>query len=264
MIKFNRFWKKQGDSGVEAPGLGTAYFGYVSNATLTDAKAYVSAWLEKYTEAPGAAGLYLHKYGSGYLFEIQERGLGNKAWLPSILATWDLQREAGESQSITLALDRTVQGQRQGERISFVLLPEGTLNAETTPGLAPTGPALISLRSEYSTVVRLLHWLFRGTVLILFVSLGVKAFLPHTLPVTGGKVAPVAIFRLPIAQWPTLMNAVHRGDYVSALRYRDQTWQEQTVSMAPPTNGAQMTKTKPMHPLKPGKPQPKKTIAGRP
>ncbi len=261
MLKFSRFWKKQGDPEAEAPGLGTAYFGYVSNATLTDAKSYVSAWLEKYTEAPGAAGLYLHKYGSGYLFEIQERGLGRKAWLPSILAVWDRQREAGESQNITLALDRTVQGQRQGERISFVLLPEGTLNAETTPGLAATGPALVSLRSEYSTVVRLLRWMFRGTVLILFISLGVKAFLPHSKPESSAKVAPVAIFRLPIAQWPTLMNAVRRGDYVTALRYKDQTWQEQTVSASPPADqakpvpmhqaGSDKAKLKPIAPRKP-------------
>lgn len=228
MLDFLRFRKKELEE--SASTTGTAYFGYVSNANLTDAKAYASAWLEKYTESPGMAGVYLHKYGSGYLFEIQERGIGKKAWLPSILKVWDQQKESGDNQSITLVLDRIVQGQRQGERISFVLLPEGSYELETTPGLAADGPNLISFRPDYTTVDRLIKGLVGGSLLILFISLSFKAFMPDETTTKTKTIPPVAVFRLPIAQWPTLMNAVNRGGYVTALRYKDQTWQEQTVS----------------------------------
>lgn len=258
MLKFRNPWKKT-EREEEESSRGTAYFGHVPNATLNDTKAYVSAWLEKYTDAPGAAGLYLHKYQEGYLFEIQERGIGKRSWLPSILETWDRQAKTGEDQSITLALDRTVQGQRQGERISFVILPEGIQDSGTTPGLAPTGPHLVSLRQDYSTIVGLARWVFRGTVLILLISLGVKAFRPHTIVRSRPMPPPVAVFRLPIAQWPALISSAQRGDYVSALRYRDQTWQVQTSPS--PRNGPRKSapvrssqKTSPARPAARGKP----------
>jgi hypothetical protein len=206
---------------------GAAWFGYIPRASRADALAYAAAWAEKYIEAPAAVGAYLHRYLDGYLFELQERGIGKRAWLPSILQVWDTQRERGEPEQVYLALDRTIEGTRTGDRIGFIVLPEGSPKSPTTPGLVANGPILKSLRPERDALASSVQIFMTASVLVLIGSLSLRLAFPpksadHPIIAPAG---PVSMIRLPIGQWPSLMAIARRGGYVTKMQYQGSTWQ---------------------------------------
>lgn len=224
----SRLWKPGVDLPEEQFSSGQVWFGQIDRASHADALAYVSAWVEKYIEAPAAVGVGLHRYQDGYLFEVHERGIGHRAWLPSVLRVWDAQRENGEAEHITLALERVVEGVRNGDRISFIVLPEGQTGFNTTPGLVADGSPLRSLRPDRGPLERSSSVFLIVGVLVLLTSLGLRWLLPPEtahLHWTSDTPAPVSVVRLPIGQWPALVQIARSGGYVVRMQYRGSVWQ---------------------------------------
>lgn len=262
--RLRKLWAARSEVTVD-PGLPTdrVWLGYIPRASRTDALAYTAAWAEKYIEAPAAVGAYLHRYLDGYFFELQERGIGKKAWLPSILRVWDAQQERGEPEKIFLALDRTIEGTRNGDRIGFIVLPEGASQHSTTPGLAADGPSLGSLRPERDALASSVRLFLFAGILVLIGSLWLRVVFPPKTEVTqpAPTTSPISVIRLPIGQWPNLVAIARRGGYVTELQYQNSTWRiqqsmaEQTQSGAattvsakhsgPPLTAAQKPKSNP-------------------
>ncbi len=247
-----RFWRTDPDISEETYTTGLVWFGQIRQASRADALAYVSAWVEKYIETPATVGAYLHKYRDGYLFELQERGIGKKAWLPSLLQTWDRQREAGLEEKIFLALDRIIEGARHEDRITFIVLPENQTGIATSPGLAADGPALRSLRPDMEPLEKSSKIFLTASLLILLASLGIRTLLPeHTDARLRVSAPPLSIIRMPIGQWPALLTILREGDYVSRMQYRNFTWQLVPNPREQPTSGGPPGSAKPGETPKP-------------
>ncbi|MHB1666110.1 hypothetical protein [Thiomonas sp.] len=208
--------------------------GLVPHASEADARAYTTAWAEKYLDAPASAALYLRRFGTGYLYELQERGIGRRAWLPSVLAKLDEQAAAGEPQAVTIAGSRVLQAQRNQDRLGFVILPESAVHdrMQTTPGVRPDGPQLQPLRESS------VRWLYAGATFLgiglvtLFAGLTARLMVPG--PIRPAVVAPQAVFSLPLGQWTHLVQLARQGDYVARLEYQDNTWQLIPAPLASP------------------------------
>ncbi len=200
--------------------------GYIQNASESDATTYALAWAEKYMEAPAAAGLFLKKHQQGYLYELQERGIGKKAWLPSILAKLDALRDAGQPELVTIVQDRILQAQRSGDRLGFVLLPEsGAGQYETTPGVRPDGPLLKSLRQEKGTWLLAGKWILSLGLVALVGGLTFRVLSPAPSEPKIRPPTPVAIFSLPIGQWSQILRMTQTGSYIARMEYQHRTWQ---------------------------------------
>lgn len=225
--------------------------GYLPNVSKKDAIEYARGWVARYFDAIDQSYVHVQPYLDGFAFEIHEGGLG-KAYLPSVLKLIS----EGEKVNIPTAT-RMTQITVAESGLVTLMLPED-VDVEPTPGVS-TGPSMRPYQGDARA------WLVAGggvfVIGMLVLALGAAVWnasqsfyqlgmgslsgtdaINTTIKLTrepnAPKTSPLArLQQLPVAQWQKITETVTDGQYVTALRFKNNVWRfdqaERVIEQAP-------------------------------
>jgi hypothetical protein len=217
--------------------------GFLSEVSERDAREFARGLAQKYCENLSIAYIDVFRFGSGWVYEVQEGGAG-RAYLPAVIEHFLAQGEYEQGKSVAVVLrtaSRLVKVERTRDGLTATQLPE---QAQETPAewVRPT----LKMAPAISTMLPLLviGGAFAATGALAFGAANLARVQPY-MPPPAPKTERVDLSRLPHAQTRLLSNLRGEEDYVTALIYQNGTWTVRThlqdTAAQPPAMPSQAT-----------------------
>jgi hypothetical protein len=196
-----------------------ALVGYLPDVSEKDAEAYAKSVAVSHMEMPHRSYYLVLPFAKGFLYEVHEGGQA-KAFLPSIIKSLELQREAGAEipRVFVKTSRRVVRIELEQSGPQAMLMPE-SCEEPTSEGLVQSSGMKPVEESNTQFLVLGAAIMTVGLAIIVG-GATVREFNKIEIPEAIERTAQT---NLPFAQWKLLEN-VEPGQYIAALKYENSRW----------------------------------------